>query len=106
MIKAYLVITLFCLWFFEEPNKNAASWSLWGIFDRGSKGSKGSQKTKDFSNMPLEEKRSYYRCEYFVTVDKVQTWPEYAKDIHYYFTEKGIILLYSFIIIILNLFPY
>jgi hypothetical protein len=61
--------------------------------------------------MPLEEKRSYYRCGgYYVTLEDLQTWHDYAKDSHYYFTRKGINvtlrhLAFSFHITPITIFP-
>ena len=41
--------------------------------------------------MPLEEKRSYYRCgDDYVTLDQVLPWPDYVKDDLYSFTKHGI----------------
>jgi hypothetical protein len=46
----------------------------------------------DYSNMPLEEKRSFYLCgNDYVTLDQVKPWPDYVKDNHRFFTRKGII---------------
>ncbi|CAB4044542.1 Hypothetical predicted protein, partial [Paramuricea clavata] len=41
--------------------------------------------------MSLEEKRSHYRCDYYVTLDEVQPWPDYVKDSHSFFTRKGLL---------------
>jgi hypothetical protein len=70
--------------FFSEESHKNSGWS-W-------KTKKENKKAKilDYSKMPLEEKRSYYRCgNYYVTLDQVQPWPDYAKDSHYFFTKKG-----------------
>jgi hypothetical protein len=51
----------------------------------------------DYSNMPLEEKRSYYRCgNDYVTLDQVLPWPDYVKENHWSFTREGIfnVILY------------
>ena len=76
----FLVITL-------ESHKNGeSSWNT-------NKGKKNKKKL-DFSSMPLEEKRSYYRCgDFYVTFDQIQPWPDYVKDSHYFFTRKGNIIL-------------
>ena len=43
--------------------------------------------------MPLDEKRSYYRCgDDYVTLDKVLPWPDYVKEEHYSLCKKGILL--------------
>jgi hypothetical protein len=47
--------------------------------------------------MPLEEKRSYYRCgNNYVTLDQVLPWPDYVKDNHFSFTREGTVLLMLF----------
>ncbi|CAB4033766.1 Hypothetical predicted protein, partial [Paramuricea clavata] len=44
----------------------------------------------DYSNMPLEEKRSHYRCgNRYVTLDQVPPWPDYVKANHRFFTREG-----------------
>jgi hypothetical protein len=51
----------------------------------------------DYSNMPLEEKRSYYRCgDDYVTLDQVQPWADFVKDNHQFLTEEGTVLLMLF----------
>ena len=51
----------------------------------------------DYSNMPLEEKRLYYKCgNDYVTLDQVQPWPDYVMDKHRFFTRRGTILLMLF----------
>ena len=48
----------------------------------------------DYSNMPLEEKRSYYLCgNDYVTLDQVLSWPDYVKERHWSFTREGTVLL-------------
>jgi hypothetical protein len=50
-----------------------------------------------YSNMPLEEKRSYYLCgNNYVTLDKVLPWPDYVKENNRFFTRKGTVLLMLF----------
>ena len=51
----------------------------------------------DYSNMPLEEKRSYYECgNRYVTLDQVLPWPDYVKENHCSFTREGTVLLMLF----------
>jgi hypothetical protein len=51
----------------------------------------------DYSNMPLEEKRSYYLCgNDYVTLDQVLLWPDYVKKNRQFFTEEGTVLLMLF----------
>ena len=51
----------------------------------------------DYSNMPLEEKRSYYLCgNDYVTLDQVLPWPDYVKENNRFFTRKGTVLLMLF----------
>jgi hypothetical protein len=48
----------------------------------------------DYSKMPLEEKRLYYKCgNDYVTLDQVQPWPDYVKDNHCSFASEGTVLL-------------
>jgi hypothetical protein len=51
----------------------------------------------DYSNMPLEEKRSFYRCgDDYVTLDQVLPWPDYVKERPCSFTRRGTVLLMLF----------
>ena len=48
----------------------------------------------DYSNMPLEENRSYYECgNRYVTLDQVLPWPDYVKENNRFFTREGTVLL-------------
>ncbi|CAB4023405.1 Hypothetical predicted protein, partial [Paramuricea clavata] len=70
----------------HESHKNTG-WSSWITKKENKK-----PKRLDYSKMPLEKKRSHYRCgNYYVTLDQVQPWPDYVKDSHYSFTKKGLL---------------
>ena len=44
---------------------------------------------KKYSQMPVGEKRKYYRCgQNYVTVNEVPTWEQYWKDNSYHFSKK------------------
>jgi len=37
--------------------------------------------SEKFLEMPLPEKRKFYRCKKHVTIDGIQAWPDYAEKI-------------------------
>ncbi|XP_028395930.1 ADP-ribose glycohydrolase MACROD2-like isoform X2 [Dendronephthya gigantea] len=71
-----------------EPVNNppdSTSWCFWNTDKEKKK-----PKTPDFSNMPLDEKRKYYRCgNRYLTLDKIETWPEYVKNNHDFLSKQG-----------------